>query len=231
MAFDWIAGTALAVGMGSLYLTWQSTKAAKKAIDVSIDLHHEQKIYEEEKNKEEIKRKVSALQNVIANTIVPLCQQTSSLCDMYYFLNKNNDILSVSFHERKKLPAIEFKYKEHNEVFKKRFIFMMRDCLISENILMLCAEFSPDLMKKAMSLNNCIHTIETLYNVFLGYSADFNLKAFEYNFKSDRIKSEKLITLLNDTFGVVSDLCETEDVEKFQAYTEFKEAMNKLKLI
>lgn len=231
MAFDWIAGTALVVGMGSLYLTWQSTKAAKKAIDVSIDLHNKQKIYEKEKDKEEIKRKVSALQNIIVNTIVPLCQQSSSLCDMYYFINKYNDILSVSFHERKKLPAIEFEYKEHDEVLKKRFIFMMRDSLISENILMLCAEFSPDLMKKTMSLNNCIHTIETLSNIFLNYSADSNLKAFECNFKGDGIKSENLITLLNDTFGVVRDLCETEDVETFQAYTDFKEAMNKLKII
>ncbi|WP_311753480.1 hypothetical protein [Proteus columbae] len=40
---DWIAGTALVVGMGSLYLTWQSTKAAKKAIETAVEIYEKQK--------------------------------------------------------------------------------------------------------------------------------------------------------------------------------------------
>lgn len=48
---DWVAGTALAVGVGSLALTWQSTRAAKRAIDTSIDIYEKQKkdnFYKEE---------------------------------------------------------------------------------------------------------------------------------------------------------------------------------------
>ncbi|MDF5911275.1 hypothetical protein P4W15_04750 [Morganella morganii] len=51
MAFDWIAGTALVVGIGSLALTWQSTRAAKRSIDTSIEIYEKQKRDEEERRK------------------------------------------------------------------------------------------------------------------------------------------------------------------------------------
>lgn len=42
MEIDWISGIALIVGIGSLILTWQSTKAAKKSIDTSIKIFESQ---------------------------------------------------------------------------------------------------------------------------------------------------------------------------------------------
>ncbi|EPI5311202.1 hypothetical protein ACS638_000450 [Proteus mirabilis] len=70
MAFDWIAGTALIVGMGSLYLTYQSTKSAKRAIDTSIELYEKQKQDDGEKIKAINEKKLIAKIKIIENEIV-----------------------------------------------------------------------------------------------------------------------------------------------------------------
>ncbi|HCT1398650.1 TPA: hypothetical protein OTO79_001858, partial [Morganella morganii] len=51
---DWalvVAIIAVIVGVGSLALTWQSTRAAKRSIDTSIEIYEKQKRDEEERRK------------------------------------------------------------------------------------------------------------------------------------------------------------------------------------
>ncbi|WP_340619097.1 hypothetical protein [Xenorhabdus entomophaga] len=53
---DWgliVAVIAVVIGMGSLYLTWHSTKSAKKSIDTSINIYERQK-------EDEVKNKILA---------------------------------------------------------------------------------------------------------------------------------------------------------------------------
>ncbi|MEY1276737.1 hypothetical protein AB7080_12235 [Providencia rettgeri] len=82
MAFDWIAGTALAVGMGSLYLTYQSTKAAKRAIDTSIELYEKQKQDEYNKKIESEKREKEAIRKVVAIELSRICDVIVKLYEL-----------------------------------------------------------------------------------------------------------------------------------------------------
>lgn len=223
-----LSGESLTLTKRSTGIAERSLRAAKRSVSTSVRIYEKQKKDFERINKEEANRKISALENVILNKIVPLCQQSSSLCDIYFFINEYKNIKSVSFYERKKLPAIEFRYEEGDEDCIKRFVFMDRDGVINDNVLMLCAEFSPDLMTKAMKLNNCVHAIETFVHICLGYSANSNLDAFEESFKREGSKYRKIIRILEDTFHLVYDLSE-RNTKKYQAYIEFKEAMDKLK--
>lgn len=65
MAFDWVAGTALVVGVGSLYLTYQSTKSAKRAIETSIELYEKQKKDDEIRVIKENNNEINALKTII----------------------------------------------------------------------------------------------------------------------------------------------------------------------
>lgn len=57
------------IGLGSLYLTWQSTRAAKKAIDISIEIYENQKIDDETKKEKENHLKLSAIKTIIREEI------------------------------------------------------------------------------------------------------------------------------------------------------------------
>ncbi|MBI6191811.1 hypothetical protein [Providencia rettgeri] len=69
MSFDWVAGTALVVGIGSLYLTYQSTKSAKKSIDTSIHLYEKQKKDDERKKEKENVDKLNAIKVMLREEI------------------------------------------------------------------------------------------------------------------------------------------------------------------
>ena len=70
MDSDWIAGTALVVGIGSLILTWQSTRSAKRAIDTSIELYEKQKQDDDKKAKAISDKKLIAKIKIIESEIV-----------------------------------------------------------------------------------------------------------------------------------------------------------------
>lgn len=95
MAFDWIAGTALAVGMGSLYLTYKSTKSAKRAIDTSIELYEKQKQDDREKTRFIDKKKLIAKINIIENEIVNCYMEYMNFFNLCTAI-KNRDSFSVT---------------------------------------------------------------------------------------------------------------------------------------
>lgn len=82
MAFDWIAGTALVVGVGSLILTWQSTRSAKRAIDTSIELYERQKQDEYNKKIESEKREKEAIRRVVAIELSRACDVIVKLYEL-----------------------------------------------------------------------------------------------------------------------------------------------------
>lgn len=115
MAIDWIAGTALMVGAGSLYLTYQSTKSAKKAIDTSIELYEKQKKDDNEKIKAINEKKLIAKIKIIENEIVS--------CYMEYmmFFNvctaiKTRDNFSVTIGNYSKFMGISIDAEKSNHV-------------------------------------------------------------------------------------------------------------------
>lgn len=115
MAIDWIAGTALMVGAGSLYLTYQSTKSAKKAIDTSIELYEKQKKDDNEKIKAINEKKLIAKIKIIENEIVS--------CYMEYmmFFNvctaiKARDNFSVTIGNYSKFMGISIDAEKSNHV-------------------------------------------------------------------------------------------------------------------
>lgn len=70
---DWalvVAIIAVIVGVGSLALTWQSTRAAKRSIDTSIELYEKQKKDDNEKIKAINEKKLIAKIKIIENEIV-----------------------------------------------------------------------------------------------------------------------------------------------------------------
>ncbi|ENG7679373.1 hypothetical protein [Providencia stuartii] len=82
MAFDWVAGTALVVGIGSLILTWQSTRSAKRAIDTSIELYERQKQDEYNKKIESEKREKEAIRKVVAIELSRTCDVIVKLFEL-----------------------------------------------------------------------------------------------------------------------------------------------------
>lgn len=82
MVFDWIAGTALVVGMGSLYLTYQSTKSAKIAIDTSIELYEKQKRDDDERRKKEDLNEIKAIRNIASTEAYSLLQHIKFISNL-----------------------------------------------------------------------------------------------------------------------------------------------------
>lgn len=111
---DWVAGTALAVGVGSLALTWQSTRAAKRAIDTSIEIYEKQKIDEIKKDNELILRETIAIKSLLRIEIdksISIYKNNKSFCDEFL----KNNFSSLSFNDRKSLFTVWFHYKSDGD--------------------------------------------------------------------------------------------------------------------
>ncbi len=115
MTFDWVAGTALVVGIGSLILTWQSTRSAKRAIDTSIELYERQKQDDSEKIKAINEKKLTAKIKIIESEIVS--------CYMEYmmFFNvctaiKNRDSFSLMIGNYANFMGISIDTENSNNV-------------------------------------------------------------------------------------------------------------------
>ncbi|WP_427195127.1 hypothetical protein [Morganella morganii] len=131
MAFDWIAGTALVVGIGSLALTWQSTRAARRSIDTSIEIYEKQKqdelITEKNKNENELNAlKVMIYHDVKSNlnkllNIMDFCQSVWSMELIDY---KYNDIASEPFTEyrTRNNGAGMILFSQHSDVVIDRYL-------------------------------------------------------------------------------------------------------------
>ncbi|MGJ7330294.1 hypothetical protein [Morganella morganii] len=92
MAIDWIAGTALVVGIGSLALTWQSTRSAKKSIDTSIQIYEKQK-QDEENRKKEI---ISGYKNLISKEIYCNRQWYEQWMKLFDAINSDGSVKIVN---------------------------------------------------------------------------------------------------------------------------------------
>lgn len=117
MAFDWIAGTALVVGMGSLYLTYQSTKSAKRAIDTSIELYEKQK--QDATHAEEIskKKQLQSLCYLIQNELTSNVIKMSKLVVFFKFV-WDGKLVSFNYNNLGSEPIVSYKIKSgHKDAF------------------------------------------------------------------------------------------------------------------
>lgn len=96
MAFDWIAGTALVVGIGSLALTWQSTKSAKKAIDTSIEIYEKQKEDSITEKKSFDDEKLNSIKIVIMYEITKIYLNYRRIMTSFEIIKKHDDFIILS---------------------------------------------------------------------------------------------------------------------------------------
>lgn len=153
MAFDWIAGTALVVGIGSLALTWQSTRAAKRAIDTSIEIYEKQK----QDNFDNERKRLELLKNHIRNKLFSIKNSIDNLeirLDVFMEYKEKGNVLERVFTDDKSVLFV-CKFNNQSEL---TLTFNYFDFAISD--------FKLDLIKLDSSgeLANFIETIEVWKN-------------------------------------------------------------------
>lgn len=183
MAFDWIAGTALVVGMGSLYLTYQSTKSAKRAIDTSIELYEKQKQdaahAEEISKKKQLQSLCYLIQNEVSSNIIHM-SKIVTFCNIAW----NEKLLNFNYNNLGSEPFLQ--YETENDI-KDGFIFIKHSSKIIDKYLLEISKIDSELINELLKLR---YTIEHYNDKFL-----ISLQSF---IKVNPPISD-LITYLNDS--------------------------------
>ncbi|EOF5040636.1 hypothetical protein ACK1M2_002158 [Providencia rettgeri] len=166
MAFDWIAGTALVVGVGSLYLTYQSTKSAKRAIETSIELYEKQKqdaaLAEEVSKKNQMQSLCLLIQNEVSENkikMIKLVEFCESACDKELVVFNYNDLGSE--------PFVAYELKSGS---KDGFIFTKHSCQVIDKYLLEVSKIDNKLITGLLKLR---YSIEHYNNKFLISLANF----------------------------------------------------------
>ncbi|HIH4846407.1 TPA: hypothetical protein ACYSAQ_000614 [Morganella morganii] len=93
---DWalvVAIIAVIVGVGSLVLTWQSTMAAKRAIDTSVDIYEKQKKDSIIEKKSFDDKKLEAIKIVIAYEITIMYLNHIKIMSSFEIIKKNDNFI------------------------------------------------------------------------------------------------------------------------------------------
>ncbi|MCB4815131.1 hypothetical protein [Providencia rettgeri] len=217
MDFDWIAGTALVVGIGSLYLTYQSTKSAKRAIETSIEL------YEREKNdaaaiaSSNNEKELMALLKVTSYKAASMCDQIYYLCSMYLFI-KEWSLKSVEFKDINGRNLIILWRSDKVNVIE----FNRINIEISENLLTRSAALSPEAMNGIIELRNQASIIDNKIGNVIYYASQKNKESIINSFDND----SGIIKVLNDAIDSLSFL--EPYINEYETYTGIKGLLNNL---
>lgn len=98
---DWAlvaAIIAVIVGIGSLGLTWLSTRAAKRAIDTSIEIYEKQKIDSEQEIKKTKELKLKAIKNIVRSKLESNYVSYGGVIRVFDEIKSGNDI-QILFQE------------------------------------------------------------------------------------------------------------------------------------
>lgn len=160
MDFDWIAGTALVVGIGSLILTWQSTRSAKRAIDTSIELYEKQKQDAEQAEKVSKKNQMQSLCFLIENEVSGNIIQMSKLIEFCEFV-WNKELVAFDYNDLGSEPFVEYSIKNGD---KGGFIFTKHSYQVIDKYLLEVSKIDSKLIADLLKLR---FTIEHYNNKFL----------------------------------------------------------------
>lgn len=148
MAFDWISATALVVGIGSLYLTYQSTKSAKKAIDTSIELYEKQKqdafLADEDGKKNQIQSLCYLIQNEVSSNVILMREIV-----IFFDYVKNSQLVSFSFKDLESEPFVVYKTKDGD---RKGFIFTRHSNKVINRYLFEVSKLDNNLISELVKL-------------------------------------------------------------------------------
>lgn len=160
MAFDWVAGTALVVGVGSLYLTYQSTKSAKRAIETSIELYEKQKqdaaLAEEVSKKNQIQSLCFLIENEVTGNIIQMSKLVG-FCEFAW----NKELVKFHYNDLGAEPFVEYVIKNGN---KDGFIFTKHSYQVIDKYLLEVSKIDSKLIADLLRLR---FTIEHYNNKFL----------------------------------------------------------------
>lgn len=166
MAFDWISGTALVVGVGSLYLTYQSTKSAKRAIETSIELYEKQKqdaaLAEEVSKKNQMQSLCLLIQNEVSENkikMIKLVEFCESACD--------KELIAFNYNDLGSEPFVAYELKSGS---KDGFIFTKHSCQVIDKYLLEVSKIDNKLITDLLKLR---YSIEHYNNKFLISLANF----------------------------------------------------------
>ncbi|WP_272518150.1 MULTISPECIES: hypothetical protein [unclassified Providencia] len=165
MAFDWIAGTALVVGVGSLYLTYQSTKSAKRAIDTSIELYEKQK---KDSNQEKESANAARLESVKSVFRYEIARNYANYRSMLNTFNTIRYCDDVYIHYEKlgfgEIMAHSPSADAHN--FKVYFRPICEDIDVLCDIMLLDKKIALSLISLNQECVRLSDTLEILVNLF-----------------------------------------------------------------
>lgn len=174
MAFDWIAGTALVVGIGSLALTWQSTRAAKRSIDTSIEIYEKQKRDEEERRK----KIITGYKNLIAKEIYDNIQWYEQGIKLFNIIKTGK---SVSVANTFGKTHIKFNHDgKEDGIIPFKFHLKYTDSLLSE-ISTLDTELFLEILSLKNKLIYCNEMLDCIYLLLKNNKNATNFIMQEYN--------------------------------------------------
>lgn len=213
MAFDWIAGTALVVGVGSLYLTYQSTKSAKRAIETSIELYEKQKKDDEERKKIENINEIRAIKNIACTESFALLQHVKFLHELSVTAVKADYIDKKSTQESNYNGV--FLIDKNKDVIESSYVPEM-PIKFSHDFILIAAKNSIQLSDELSDINLHIGVIEEMYKYIFSYidNNDIeNLKASSNAFFNKIDDEKSLASMIVQSSVVFNDEMERVYIE------------------
>ncbi|ARX34530.1 TPA: hypothetical protein O4G03_001586 [Proteus mirabilis] len=216
MAFDWIAGTALVVGMGSLYLTWQSTKAAKRAIDTSIEIYNKQKVDNDKQKEDERLNAILGISDVAGKEAFLVLQYILFIIELQELAEKAETI-NFEFSEATEWNSIYFNLPDGGIVKTGQVPNIPK--YFSHEVLINSAICSPDLFSMLLNLNGQILVVEKTISFLMKYIKNDSINALrDYlnNYIPRDGKNMFIRSMLKDT------VCFEKQMKDYNGYLEVK---------
>lgn len=154
------------VGVGSLYLTYQSTRSAKRAIDTSIELYEKQKLDAEQAEEVSKINQMQSLCFLIQNEVSGNIIQMSKLVEFCEFA-WNKEIVTFDYNDLGSEPFVEYVIKNGNKI---GFLFARQSHHVIDKYLLEVSKIDSKLIADLLKLR---FTIEHYNNKFLISLANF----------------------------------------------------------
>ncbi|MBI6216170.1 hypothetical protein ACNARK_11935 [Proteus sp. DFP240708] len=216
MAFDWIAGTALVVGIGSLYLTWQSTKAAKRAIDTSIEIYNKQKVDNDKQKEDERLNAILGISDVAGKEAFLVLQYILFIIELQELAEKAETI-NFESSEATEWNSICFNLPDGGIVKTGQVPNIPK--YFSHEVLINSAICSPDLFSMLLNLNGQILVVEKTISFLMKYIKNDSINALrDYlnNYIPRDGKNMFIRSMLKDT------VCFEKQMKDYNGYLEVK---------